>query len=133
MKQLVRASRVILIIKSADDMNVNPMLSTRCATNGGFMPILIAIGIVSMLATMSLVTSISSGLVNKKKVERVNRYEGFYAAEILAWHAFERVDDGLVVSGEAVAIDNANLIRRYDPARVIAKIGNAAGRCGQVG
>lgn len=134
----------------------------RRGNNRGFAPIFIAVGIVSLLAVMSLTNAMSQGLLNRKSIEQLNRAEGFYSAEILAWHSYERTAAGLVVSGAAVGIDNAyssgvvgdgeggggvpydivatrklspstNMIRRYDPARYLSRIGDNSAQCGQVG
>lgn len=70
----------------------------REKNRSGFAPLLIAIGIVSVLAAMSLTSSMQAGMVNKKSVEKLNRAEAFYTTELSAWHGYYRVEDGLAVS-----------------------------------
>ena len=91
-------------------------------------------------------------------VERLNRQEGFYSGELLAWHAYERTRQGLSVSG-SVELDNSyafqleglgetdgtyniidtrqylpgsRLIRRLDPQRFLAST-TSGENCGRVG
>lgn len=70
----------------------------RSGGRSGFAPIIIAIGIVSLLAGMSLVNSLSAGMVSKRQMAKINRVEAFYTTEISAWHAYLRNAAGLSVA-----------------------------------
>ena len=73
----------------------------------GFADLLIAVGIVSMLGLMSLSMQMTSGMVNRKLVQRLNATESFYAGEMATWHGYYRLKENLSVEGStAVALDN---------------------------
>lgn len=61
----------------------------------GFAPILIALGVVSMLAVLSLTTQLSSRVSNRRLVSKLDRLEAFYTNELTAWHAFLRKEESL--------------------------------------
>lgn len=72
----------------------------------GFVPVLIAIGIVSMLGVMSLTASMFSGLLNRKQIRRLNTWEAFYANELSAWHFLIRTKDSQPTSNNPLQIEN---------------------------
>lgn len=67
------------------------------------MPILIAVGVCTMLAMMSLTSQLTANMNNRKFITRIDRMEGFYVGELLAWHTHLRKSDGWPASGKAVA------------------------------
>lgn len=73
----------------------------------GMLPVLIAVGIVSSLATMSLVLNLSSSLVSKKLQDKVNRREAFYTNEMAAWHLWARNRSGTAPASNPLVVDNA--------------------------
>lgn len=69
------------------------------------MPILIAVGILSLLAALSLVMSLTAGLSSNRQVNQLNRIESFYTNEMIAWHGHFRLIDGFP-SQPSLMIDN---------------------------
>ncbi|MBI1859612.1 MAG: hypothetical protein HYR96_01680 [Deltaproteobacteria bacterium] len=70
----------------------------------GFAPILVAVGILALLATLRVMTAFSSGFVHRRQQEMTNRLEAFYSSELSAWHAHRRGLDALATS--SVEFDN---------------------------
>ncbi|MBI3294635.1 MAG: hypothetical protein HYZ71_07875 [Deltaproteobacteria bacterium] len=68
----------------------------------GFVPIFVALGIVSLLALLSLSMSLSSHLSLKRRAQNINRTEAFYINEIFAWHAQSRQADSLIISSSQI-------------------------------
>jgi hypothetical protein len=63
------------------------MKSGLTAASRGFGEIIIALGIVSVLAILSLISTFSSSLKNNRVVLVLDRYEAFYVNEVGVWHA----------------------------------------------
>lgn len=73
----------------------------------GYFAILLALGILSVLSVTSLVTQMATISRIKKTAERINAHEGFYNAELGAWHGYWReVDKIAVTSNTAILIDS---------------------------
>ncbi|MBI3295886.1 MAG: hypothetical protein HYZ71_14265 [Deltaproteobacteria bacterium] len=88
----------------------------RDASRRGFIPVLVAFGLVSILAFMSLSVSMSGGLLRNKRRDSVNRMEAFYTTELIAWHTWSRLTDGLPPPG----IDSKTFVDN-NPYRTIAE------------
>ncbi len=74
-------------------------------SRAGILPIIIAVMIVSTLASVSLVMSLTSGLTHKRIIATLDRKEAFYSNEIAAWHSYFRIK-GSLTPGSAFTIDN---------------------------
>lgn len=85
--------------------------------------IFIAIGLTSVLAMLSVSMSVVQNLRIREQINRINRFEAFYANELGVWHYFSRQDTGITDCVERsdhkhcrIKVENASspLIRRYD-------------------
>ncbi len=66
--------------------------------------LLVAIGIVSVLMTLSVTNQLAQNAINRRTVGKLDRLEGFYNSEMLAWHAYWRQEAGIEGSASSVAI-----------------------------
>ncbi|MBI1859454.1 MAG: hypothetical protein HYR96_00870 [Deltaproteobacteria bacterium] len=69
-------------------------------------PIIIAMGIVSVLSLMALTSSLSAGLLQKNVRQRIDRVEAFYQNEVVAWHSYLRKQDSLEVAANSTISDD---------------------------
>ena len=67
----------------------------RRINSHGFVPILIALGIISILGAMSLMNALTAGMINKRTISKLDRIEAFYANELSAWHGYLRSQEKL--------------------------------------
>ncbi len=56
-----------------------------------------------MLAGMSVTSQMATNLQNRKRIAHLDRVEGFYVGELLAWHGTLRKSAGWQTPGKSVA------------------------------
>ncbi|MBI3295162.1 MAG: hypothetical protein HYZ71_10585 [Deltaproteobacteria bacterium] len=81
------------------------------SSKSGVLPILIAVGVVTLLGGLSLSFQMSAQIVTQRIVSRIDRREAFYSNELAAWHAYARATDDLT-PGDTFVVENG-LLRRY--------------------
>ncbi|MBI1859513.1 MAG: hypothetical protein HYR96_01170 [Deltaproteobacteria bacterium] len=100
------------------------------SSKSGVLPLLIAVGVVTLLGGLSLSFQMSSQIATRRIVSRIDRREAFYSNELAAWHAYARATDTLT-PGATFVVQNG-LLRRYTDGSVTYRT-PAGAYCGSTG